>query len=73
VSHKFVVGQAVELDRLTLRPAAAGDYEILRLIPARDNDPGNPCYRVKNVDEKHERVVFESEITLSPHRESVFR
>jgi hypothetical protein len=66
VSHKFMVGQAVELTRLTLRLAAAGEYKIRCLIPARDSDPGNPCYRVKNADENHERVVFESEITLSP-------
>jgi hypothetical protein len=71
MSHKFAIGQAVDLTPTPIRFAAAGQYEILRLIPGRDNDPGNPCYGVRNIAEKYERVVFESEITLSPPRASV--
>ena len=55
-----------------LRPVAAGEYEIRRLVPALDSDPENPCYRVKNNEEKHERVVRESDITLSKRPESIF-
>ena len=71
--HKFTIGQAVDLMSTVLRPSASGEYEIRHLVPAPDNDPGNPCYRVKNNDEKHERVVRESEITLSRRSEAVFR
>ena len=70
--HKFSIGQAVDLTPTILRPAAAGDYEIRRLMPVSDGDPKNPSYRVKNIVEKHERVVRESEITLSTRPKSVF-
>ena len=73
MSHKFTIGQAVDLTSTVLRPSAAGEYEIRHLVPASDTDPENPCYRVKNIDEKHERVVRESEITLSRRPETVFR
>jgi hypothetical protein len=65
MAHKFTIGQTVDLTRTILRPASAGEYEIRHLMPASDSDPENPIYRVKNIDEKHERVVRESEITLS--------
>ena len=70
--HKFSIGQAVDLTPTVLRPAASGDYEILRLMPLSDGDPQNPSYRIKNLIEKHERVVRESEITLSTRAKSVF-
>jgi len=63
--HKFAVGQTVNLDRTILRQLAADEYEIRRLMPAPDGDPENPCYRVKSIGENHERMVFESEISLS--------
>lgn len=34
-------------------------------MPESDRDTGDPSYRVKSVDEKHERVVFESDLTCS--------
>ncbi len=70
--HKFSIGQAVDLTPTILRPAAAGDYEIRRLLPVSDGDPQNPSYRVKNIVEKHERVVRESEITLSTRPNALF-
>ena len=70
--HKFSIGQAVDLTPTVLRPAAAGDYEILRLMPLSDGYPKNPSYRIKNIVEKHERVVRESEITLSTRPKSIF-
>lgn len=65
MAHKFNIGQNVELEPNTFRSAVLGPYEIRHLIPASDRDPGDPCYRIKSVDEKHERVAPESELTLS--------
>ncbi len=63
--HKFNVGQIVELEPRLLRSSAPGSYEIRDLIPASDRDPGDPRYRIKSAIEKHERVVPESDLTLS--------
>jgi hypothetical protein len=64
MAHKFNIGQTVELEPSLLRSIVQRPYEIRHLIPASDRDPDNPCYRVKSVDEKHERVVLESEIAV---------
>jgi hypothetical protein len=65
MAHKFNIGQSVDLMPKVLRAAAPGVYEVRFLVPVSDGDPGDPCYRIKNVDEKHERVVPESELTLA--------
>jgi hypothetical protein len=65
MSHKFSVGQTVDLMPRVLRAAAAGKYEVVRLMPILDADPDNPRYRIKSLSEKHERVASESELTLS--------
>jgi hypothetical protein len=65
MAHKFNVGQTVELERSSLRSAVLGPYEISHLIPSSDRDPDDPCYRIKSIAEKHERVAPESELTLS--------
>jgi hypothetical protein len=70
--HKYTIGQSVDLIHLTLRPAAPGAYEVRHLLPAPDGSPENPRYRIKSIAEKHERVAFESELTLSRQSESVF-
>ena len=72
MTHKFAVGQIVDLMPSKLRSAARGAYEIRHLMPASDASPGNPCYRVKSIDENHERVVPESDLTLSMRSEAVF-
>ena len=64
MAHKFDVGQLVDLELRSLRSAVRGPYEIRHLIPASDRDPGDPCYRIKSIAEKHERVAPESELTL---------
>jgi hypothetical protein len=69
VSHKFSVGQVVDLIPRILRAAAPGQYEVRRLMPAPDRDAGDPSYQIKSVHEKHERVVFESDLTLSARSE----
>ena len=63
MSHRFSVGQAVVLVPRVLQPAAPGEYEVLRLMPAPDRDPDEPVYRIKSIDEKHERVAPESDLT----------
>jgi hypothetical protein len=63
VAHKFMIGQSVDLMHRVLRFAAAGRYEIRRLMPAADSDPSDPRYRIKNADESYERVALESELT----------
>ena len=65
MAHKFNIGQIVELAPRVLRSSAPGPYEIRQLVPASDRDPGDPCYRIKSIAEKHERVAPESELTLS--------
>jgi hypothetical protein len=54
--HKFSVGQKVEM-----MPehgfAPRGVFDVVRLLPLRD---GEFEYRIKSVDEPHERVVKES-------------
>ena len=70
--HKFTIGQSVDLITTVLRPAAPGAYEIRHLVPAPDGSPDNPRYRIKHLDEKHERVASESELTLSRRSESIF-
>jgi hypothetical protein len=72
MAHKFWVGQTVDLTPTMLRQAATGEYEVRRLLPLLDGMAGNPSYRIKSVRESHERVVHESEITLSARPESVF-
>jgi hypothetical protein len=63
--HKFKIGQIVELEPSILQSSAPGGYEIRHLVPSSDRDPGNPCYRIKNITEKHERVASENTLVLS--------
>jgi hypothetical protein len=65
MSHKFSVGQKVDLVHRMLLSAARGQYEVRRLMPESDRDVGDPIYRIKSIDEKHERVAQESDLTLS--------
>jgi hypothetical protein len=72
MSHKFSVGQAVDLAPRMLRAAAPGRYEVCRLMPESDRDAGDPSYRIKSIGEKHERVVSESDLTLPARSSAVF-
>ena len=65
MSHKFTIGQTVHLALSNTRGAIAGDYEVRGLMPSSDYQ-SEPRYRVKNLTERHERVVAESDLTL-PH------
>jgi len=49
----------VEVMPTTMRTAVTGRFEITRLVPCDANDPQ---YRLKNENEKHERVLSEREL-----------
>lgn len=61
--HRYRIGQIVELMPNTLRSAAPGRYEIVRLVPC---DAQDPRYRLRSLAEKHERVVPECDLVLAP-------
>jgi hypothetical protein len=64
-THKFKVGQTVDLIQSISRSAASGHYEILSLRPP---EGGSPQYKIKSRSESHERVAAESDLILSTHR-----
>jgi hypothetical protein len=61
-THKFKVGQTVDLIPSISRSAASGHYEIVSLRPAEGQ---GPQYRIKSRSETHERVVAESDLRLT--------
>ena len=63
LSHKFTIGQTVHLAPSNTRSAVAGDYEVRHLMPPSDYQ-SEPRYRVRNLAERHERIVAESDLTL---------
>jgi len=65
MTHKFKVGQIVDLEPTMLRSLAPGRYEIRHLIPSSDGRPDDPRYQIKSVSETHERAAAESELKLS--------
>ena len=59
-AHRFDIGQSVTLaSRFGLSPKAPDSYRIIARLPARDN---SPQYRIRNDDEKHERVATEDNL-----------
>ena len=58
-THRFKLGQMVEIMPTTLRAAVTGQYEIIKLVPCDSNDPQ---YRLKSLNEKHERVLPERDL-----------
>jgi hypothetical protein len=63
-THKFRVGQTVDLIPSMSRSASRGQFQIISLRPA---DGESPQYRIKSKSETHERVVAESDLILSAH------
>jgi len=61
-AHRFKIGQMVELLPTTLRSAAPGLYEIVRLIPIESREPQ---YCLKSREERHERIVSEHDLVLA--------
>jgi hypothetical protein len=56
--HKFKIGQSVYY---LSREGASGFYEVTRLLPPEDD--GAFQYRIKSVNEPHERRVKEHELS----------
>jgi hypothetical protein len=65
LKHEFRVGQIVELKPSVTRRAAAGRYEITLLMPEPDVSSASPRYRIKSSAEIYQRIVPESDLTLS--------
>jgi hypothetical protein len=65
MSHKFSIGQKVELAHRMMQAAPRGQYEVRRLMPQSDRDSDDPVYRIKSIDETHERVARQSDLMLS--------
>jgi hypothetical protein len=63
LTHKFKVGQTVELIPSISRSAASGHYQIVGLRPT---DGESVQYCIKSRSEAHERVVAEGDLTLLP-------
>jgi hypothetical protein len=59
-AHKFHVGQLVQLIASISQNVPGGSYEITKKLPERD---GEFEYRIKSMNEPHERVARESELT----------
>lgn len=57
MSHKFKVGQTVQLTRDAARLAKDGNFRILALRPSED---GDPHYLVKSDGERNQRIVPQS-------------
>jgi hypothetical protein len=59
LSHKFHVGQLVQLIPSISRKVPGGSFEITKKLPERG---GEFEYRIKSINEPHERVARESEL-----------
>ena len=71
LSHRYSVGQVVDLAYRMLQTAPGGQYEVRQLMPASDRDADDPRYRIKSLDEKYERVAAESDLTLAAAQAAV--
>jgi hypothetical protein len=58
-SHKYSIGQVVQLIPLISRNVLGGSFEITKQLP---ESSGEFEYRIKSMNERHERVVRESEL-----------
>jgi len=59
-NQKFAVGQSVRFTSGTVgRPGTGGTYKIIRVLPFESDEHR---YRIKSVDEAHERVARESQL-----------
>jgi hypothetical protein len=59
VSYKFSIGQLVELNPAISRNVPGGPFEITKRLP---ESRGEFEYRIKSMNEPHERVARESEL-----------
>lgn len=59
--HKFKAGQTVILSPAIARNMSGGMYQITKELPKRD---GEYEYRIKSINEPHERVMREIELLI---------
>jgi len=59
--HKFKVGQTVNLSPAIARNMPGGMYQITTQLPKRN---GEYEYRIKSINEPHERVMREIELLI---------
>jgi hypothetical protein len=57
--HKFRIGQSVMLSPAASRNASGGVYVVTKQLP---ENAGEYEYRIKSINELHERLVRESEL-----------
>ena len=58
-THKFHIGQLVQVAPAISRNVPGGSYEITKKLP---ESRGEFEYRIKSMNEAHERVARESEL-----------
>ena len=58
-SHKFQVGEIVNLRPIVSRNVPGGAYEVTKQLPHSGREFE---YRIKSASEEHERVVGESDL-----------
>jgi hypothetical protein len=58
-NYKFRIGQSVQLSPTASRNASGGVYVVIKQLP---ENAGEYEYRIKSVNEPHERLVRESEL-----------
>ena len=63
LDHKFNVGQTVFLTPSLGLNIPGGGYTVTKKLPERD---GEFEYRVRNINEPHQRVVRESQLRKIP-------
>jgi hypothetical protein len=61
-THKFHIGQIVQLSPAISRNVRGGSYKVTKRLPENN---GEFEYRIKSMSEPHERVVRESELQKS--------
>jgi hypothetical protein len=61
-THKFYVGQLVQLAPAFSFNVQGGTYQVKRHLPVRD---GEFAYQIKSPNEPHERVARETELKVS--------
>jgi hypothetical protein len=59
-THRFRVGQQVDLLPSTRRSSSAGSYTIVGIRPTESD---GPTYRLKGADESYERIVAERDLS----------
>jgi hypothetical protein len=61
MTHKFSIGQRVYFEPKYGNAAAAGSYEVIRLVPLENDN--RLCYRIKSIAESFERIVEEHQLS----------